>query len=217
VALLLLCVAVLGGLIGAFLPRVVRAHGAVDLPVLLAVPVTAGAFALVTWRAVDLGRAPLIPALLVFTALGLALAAIDLAPHRLPNRLVLPAYPVLGALVAGAGLVEHDGWAIVRAALGAAALFGFFLLLALIHPAGMGMGDVKLAGVIGLVLGAFSWTALVLGGFVAFLLGAVVAVGVLVSGRGNRRTALPFGPFLVAGALAALWLAEPALALAVVG
>jgi leader peptidase (prepilin peptidase)/N-methyltransferase len=79
------------------------------------------------------------------------------------------------------------------------------------------MGDVKLSGVIGLVLGAFSWTALVVGGFVAFLLGAVVAVGVLVSGRGNRRTALPFGPFLVAGALAALWLAEPALALAVVG
>ena len=170
---------------------------------------TAVAFVLVTWRAVQLDQLPVLPALLLFTALGVALSAIDLDVRRLPNVLVLPAYPVLGALLALAAAVTGDWPALLRALLGAVALFGFFFLLALVYPSGMGFGDGKLAGVIGLLLGYLSWGAVVVGAFAGFFLGAVVGVAVMAVGAGGRRTALPFGPFMVLGALAALWIADP--------
>jgi leader peptidase (prepilin peptidase) / N-methyltransferase len=170
---------------------------------------TAVLFVLVTWRAVQLDQLAALPALLFFTALGVALSGIDLDVRRLPNVLVLPSYPVLAALLALASAVTGDWTALVRAGAGAAALFGFFFLLALVHPSGMGFGDVKLAGVIGLLLGWFSWSALVVGAFAGFFLGAVVGVVVMAVGVGGRRTALPFGPFMVLGALAALWIAVP--------
>ncbi len=170
---------------------------------------TAVAFVLVTWRALQLDQLALLPALLFFTALGIALGAIDLDVRRLPNVLVLPAYPVLAVLLAVAAAVQDDWGALVRAALGAVALFGFFFLLALVYPSGMGFGDVKLAGVIGLLLGYLSWGAVVVGAFAGFFLGAVVGVAVMAAGAGGRRTALPFGPFMVLGALAALWIADP--------
>jgi leader peptidase (prepilin peptidase)/N-methyltransferase len=165
-------------------------------------------FVLVTWRLIQLDQLAALPAWLAFTALGIALSAIDLDTKRLPNTLVLPAYPVLAVLLVGAAAVSGDRWAAARAGLGALALFGFFLVLALIYPAGMGMGDVKLAGVLGLVLGYLSWSAVVVGAFAGFFLGAVVGVVVLAAG-GSRKTAMPFGPFMVIGALAALWIADP--------
>ena len=170
---------------------------------------TAVLFVLVTWRAVQLDQLAALPALLVFTGLGIALSGIDLDVRRLPNVLVLPAYPVLAALLAGAAAVTGDWSALLRAGLGAVALFAFFYLLAVVYPSGMGFGDVKLAGVIGLVLGWFSWAAVVIGAFAGFLLGAVVGVAVLATGAGGRKTALPFGPFMVLGALVALWVADP--------
>lgn len=162
-------------------------------------------FVLVAWRALQLGQSAAIPALLTFTAVGIALSFIDLAERRLPNVLVLPAYPALAALVAVAGGVRGDWWALARAGLGGLALFAFFFTLAMASPAAMGFGDVKLSGVIGLVLGYFSWSTLVVGAFAAFLLGAVVGVGIIAAGSGGRKTALPFGPFMVAGALLSLW------------
>jgi leader peptidase (prepilin peptidase)/N-methyltransferase len=168
-------------------------------------------FVLVTWRLVQLGQPAAVPALLVFTALGVALGAIDLDVRRLPNVLVLPAYPVLAVLLAGAAAARDDWWSLARAGLGAVALFAFFFTLATIHPAGMGFGDVKLAGVIGLVLGYLSWGAVVVGAFGGFFLGAVVGVVVMATGSAGRKTAVPFGPFMVAGALAALWITRPAL------
>jgi leader peptidase (prepilin peptidase)/N-methyltransferase len=166
-------------------------------------------FVVVAWRAADLHQAAAIPALLVFTALGIALAGIDLGVRRLPNVLVLPAYPVLAVLLAAAGGLRHDWWSVARAGLGALALFGFFFALATISPRGMGFGDVKLAGVIGLVLGYLSWTALLVGAFAGFFLGAVVGIVVIAVGAGGRKTALPFGPLMVVGALLALWVAVP--------
>jgi leader peptidase (prepilin peptidase)/N-methyltransferase len=174
---------------------------------------TAALFVLVTWRMLQLGQAAAIPALLTFTALGVALSFIDLDVRRLPNVLVLPAYPVLAALLAAAAGVHGDWQTMLRTGLGGLALFGFFFALALIHPQGMGFGDVKLAGLIGMVLGYLSWTALVVGAFAGFFLGAVVGVVVIAVGAGGRKTALPFGPFMVIGALAALWVANPVIAL----
>jgi leader peptidase (prepilin peptidase) / N-methyltransferase len=170
-------------------------------------------FVLVTWRAVQLGQLAAVPALLVFTALGIALAAIDLEVRRLPNVLVLPAYPVIAALLGFAAVVQDAWWSLARAGLGAIALFAFFFLVATLSPGGMGFGDVKWAGVVGMVLGYLSWGALVIGAFAGFFLGAVVGVLVMATGSGGGRTALPFGPFMVAGALAALWITQPALSL----
>lgn len=217
----LLVVGVLGLVTGSFLHLVIaRVPAGASAPSLprsaaplrrsLVQLMTGAAFVAVGWRAVQLHQQGAVPALLVFTALGITLAAIDLDAHRLPDRLVLPAYPVLAVLLAGAAAVRHDGTSVLRAGLGALALFGFFFVLATISPRGMGFGDVKLAGVIGLVLGYLSWSALLIGAFAAFVLGAVAAVAVLASGAGNRKTALPFGPFMVAGALLALWV-TPAL------
>jgi leader peptidase (prepilin peptidase)/N-methyltransferase len=149
-------------------------------------------------------RPALLPAYLYLAAVGVVLAVIDVAHHRLPNVLVLPSYGVLAALLGVAALVEHDGSALLRAAAGAATLFGGLLLLALAQPAAMGFGDVKLAGLLGAALGYLSWGA-VLGGIVAaFLLGGLAGVLLLASRRGGLRTEIAFGPFLLAGTLLAL-------------
>ncbi|GAA1601319.1 A24 family peptidase [Kribbella sancticallisti] len=166
-------------------------------------------FAALAWRLERLDQLPALPAYLWFAAAGLALALIDLELRILPNAIVLPSYPVVAVLLTASAAWQQEWWPLARAGLGAVALFGFFLLLVLVAPAGMGWGDVKLAGLIGAVLGYLSWSALVIGGFGAFVLGAVVGVAVLATGRGGRRTAIPFGPFMIAAALLAIFFAEP--------
>ena len=146
-----------------------------------------------------------LPAYLYFAAIGIALSAIDIDLKRLPDRIVLPSYPVLAVLLAGAAMADGDGWRLARAALAGAALFGFFFALAFAYPAGMGFGDVKLAGLLGLVLGYLSWSAVLVGTFAGFLLGALVGIVLLAGRRGDRKTALPFGPFLIAGTLVAIF------------
>jgi leader peptidase (prepilin peptidase)/N-methyltransferase len=149
-----------------------------------------------------------LPAYLYFGALGLALAFIDLEFRRLPNVLVLPSYPVLAVLLAGSAWWQHDWSAFVRGVIGSAALYGFFYAVVFIYPAGMGFGDVKLAGLVGGVLAYLSWSTLVIGAFLGFLLGAVVGVGLIALGRGGRKTAVPFGPFMIAGALLAIFVGD---------
>jgi len=171
--------------------------------------VTALLFVAVTAELAADHRLALAPALLYFTALGVALSAIDLEVHRLPNALVLPSYPVLAGLLAlGAGLA-HDPALLVRAAIGAAGLGVAYFAIAFAWPGGMGFGDVKFAGLVGAVLGALSYRVLVVGAAAAFLLGAVVGLVLLAARRGSRRTAVPFGPFMVAGSLVALFLGAP--------
>ncbi|MFD7156090.1 prepilin peptidase [Kribbella sp. NPDC059898] len=159
--------------------------------------------------AVRLGTVATLPAYLWFAGTGVALALIDLEVRRLPNAIVLPSYPVLAVLLAGAAAWQHDWWALVRAAIGAAALFAFYLSLVLVYPAGMGWGDVKLSGLVGGVLAFLSWQAFVVGAFAAFLLGAIVGIVVVASRRGGRRTALPFGPFMIGGVLLAVFAGAP--------
>ena len=167
---------------------------------------TAALFVLLTAR---IGGTPALPAYLFLAAIAVPLAVIDLDVRRLPNAIVLPSYPVLAALLAGASANRHEWWPLARSGIGAAALFAFYLVLALAYPSGMGFGDVKLAGLLGGVLAYLSWSALVVGAFLGFLLGAVVGVAVIAAGRGSRKTALPFGPAMLAGALLAVLLADP--------
>ena len=89
------------------------------------------------------------------------------------------------------------------------ALFGFYFAVAFAYPAGMGFGDVKLAGVLGAVLGYLSWSALAVGAFAGFVLGAIGGIAIMAIGRGGRKTAVPFGPFMIAGALVAIFAAGP--------
>jgi leader peptidase (prepilin peptidase)/N-methyltransferase len=138
-------------------------------------------------------------AYLYFAAVSVALALIDLDVRRLPNAIVLPSYFVVGALFVAAAVVTGDVARLATALIGAAALGGLYLFLALVRPGAMGMGDVKLAGLIGLVLGWLGTPELLVGAFAGVGLGGVFAVGLLLAGRG-RRTAMPYGPWLLAGA-----------------
>ena len=128
------------------------------------------------------------------------LAFVDVAVHRLPDPLTGAAYAVtVAGLLIAAASDGHWG-ALGRAAAGGAALAGFYLLLAVISPSGMGLGDVKLAASLGTLLAWSGWRALVLGGFAGFLLAALYSVVLLAVGRTTRKQHIPFGPFMLAGA-----------------
>ncbi|MEN9620705.1 MAG: hypothetical protein RL499_898 [Actinomycetota bacterium] len=148
-------------------------------------------------------------ALLFFASISIALTAIDLDTHRLPDAIVLPAYAVLGVLLAGAAIATGDLESAARAAAGAGILFTGYMALALISPRGMGMGDVKLAGVIGLVLGWFGWPTLAVGTLAAFLLGGLVSVVLILARRASRNTGIPFGPWMLSGAWVGILWGEP--------
>lgn len=152
---------------------------------------------------------PDLPVYLALAFVAVVLAAIDLAHRRLPNLIVLPA--IAGAL-AGFGVVAvvtGDTAGLLRAAGGGAALFAAYLLLALLWPSGMGMGDVKLAALLGLALGWVGWGAWAIGAFAAFLVGSLVGVAVLLIRGGGRRTMIPFGPSMLVGAAIGLVVGEP--------
>ena len=142
-------------------------------------------------------------------AVGVALALIDLDVKRLPDVLTLPSYPVGAVLLGGAAIADGDAGLMVRAALGALALFAFYFLLLVIYPPGMGFGDVKLAGVLGLYLAYLGWGTLIVGGFLGFLLGAVVSIGLMLVRRAGRKSKIPFGPFMLVGAFLAIFIGQP--------
>lgn len=155
-------------------------------------------FALVALRFAD--RPLLLAAYLAFGALAVGLSLIDLDVHRLPNVMVLPSYPVLAVLLAvGAG--GHD---LLRAATGAVLLFGFFFVVAMVAPGGIGFGDVKLAGVVGGMTAALSWGAFLTGALGGFFLGAIAGVLLMLGRRAHRRTAVAFGPFMLLAAWASI-------------
>lgn len=165
-----------------------------------AVVLTATLFGLLSWR---LGPTPLLPAYLYLAVVLVALTLVDARVLRLPDVLTLPSYVVGGALLATGMWCVGKVPLLIGAAFGAAALGLGFLVLAVINPAGMGLGDVKLAGLLGMYLGVSGTVTAVVAVFLAFTSAGLFAV---VAVRG-RRTAFPMGPFLAAGALAAVLLA----------
>jgi leader peptidase (prepilin peptidase)/N-methyltransferase len=134
----------------------------------------------------------------------------DLDTHRLPNAIVLPAYPVAAVLLILAAWGSSGIGALGRAAIAGAALFGFYFVMMVVYPSGMGFGDVKLAGALGLYLGWVGWGALLVGAFAAFLLGGAVSIVLLLTGRATRKTGIPFGPFMLLGAGVGIAVGEPA-------
>lgn len=162
------------------------------------------ALALAVLGVLGLGIRPLLLGVVAVAMVTEELARVDIAEHRLPNRLVLPLYPVVVLGVVGDSAVSGTNPLIAIAA--GAGTFVFLLTLCL--AGGMGMGDVKLGGVLGLCLGALGLTAAAGGLALGFVAGAIGGLFVLArtSAAGSlqrQRQRIPFGPFLLAG----FWLA----------
>lgn len=172
----------------------------VVLTALLAAGLFAGAVALG-------GPRPATVALLWAAGAAVVLGSVDLLVHRLPDRVTYPAAAVCAAaLLVDAGTT--GGWPdLLRAVLAAAAAFGGAVVLALLAPDGLGFGDVKLLGLLGLLLGWFGWEVLLAGVLLGLLVGAGVSLVLLATRRAGWRSAVPFGPPLLTGAALALVLA----------
>lgn len=176
--------------------RTVRIAGAVITAV------TFGALAL------RFGLSLILPTLLIFAAASTVLTLVDLTEKRLPNAVVFPTLGVVALLMVITTALVSSAWSpLLWAVSGAAAMFAVYVLLALISPSSMGMGDVKLALVVGLVLGWFGLNTWVIGLLAAFVIGGVVAVIALALRRVTLRGSIPFGPSMLAGALVAVLLA----------
>ena len=139
-------------------------------------------------------------AVLYLVAISIALTLIDLDTHRLPNAIVIPSYLVGGAIYVAAAVVGSNYDSLCRAAIGMAALFLLYAVMAFAYPGGMGLGDVKLAGVLGLYLGWSGWGSLAVGALAAFILGGLFGLILIIIRKANARSGIPFGPWMIAGA-----------------
>lgn len=159
-----------------------------------------GTALLFAFTALRFGLSWELPAFLFLAGAGVLLAVIDLQHRRLPNRVVVPAIAVGAALLTVAAAGGSDWPALLRAGLGGLAYFAVFLVMALISPRSLAMGDVKLAALLGLHLGWLGWTAVVLGAAAGFVVQALVALVLLALRRVELRGELPFGPAMLLGA-----------------
>lgn len=150
-----------------------------------------------------------LPAYVVLAAVSVVLVVVDVAHHRLPNRVLYPGAVASAVLLAVAAAVQHDWWDVLRAGEAAGAVYVVFFVLALISPRSLGMGDVRLAALLGAYLGFRSWPLVYLGLLAGFVIAAGIAVVLLAARRATRTTALPFGPALILGTLLVLAAAHP--------
>lgn len=146
-----------------------------------------------------IGASWTLPAYMWFAALTLVLSLVDLEHKRLPNRILYPGTIVAVVLLTAGAALDGGIDAIPRSIAGGAGYFGSLLLIALVARGGFGMGDVKLAFVLGVFAAHRSWQALGVAVFGAFVLGGVVSIVLLVMGRAGRKDTVPFGPSLVLG------------------
>ncbi|TGA96102.1 A24 family peptidase [Streptomyces sp. MZ04] len=154
--------------------------------------------------ALTTGARPELGVWMLLAPFGVLLAVVDFTVHRLPDVLTLPLAGAALALLGGAALLPERGGSWTGALYGALALAGAYFVLFLISPNGMGFGDVKLALALGAVLGWYGWGVLLLGTFAGFLLASLYGAGLVIARRAGRKTAIPFGPFLIGGAFVGL-------------
>ncbi|MFC9653817.1 prepilin peptidase [Streptomyces sp. NPDC056937] len=182
-----------------------RVRYALSLPVPLLTALACAVLAAAT------GPRPELAVWLLLAPFAVLLALVDRNVHRLPDQLTLPLAVAAAVLLGLAALLPDGGgdgtgpggpggsWP--TALLGGLALGVCYFVLFLINPNGMGFGDVKLALSLGVALGWYGWTVLFVGAFAGFLLGSLYGFGLILLRRASRKSAFPFGPFMIVGAL----------------
>ncbi|GID29100.1 prepilin peptidase [Paractinoplanes brasiliensis] len=193
---LVICAAVFGASVGALLPRAARRFPTRVSPYAAFIPVVASASTgaiVCVLLAGALGPSPMLPFYLLATIPGLLLALVDLRCLRLPDPLVA----VFAALTV-VPLAASQPQRIMPALAAGAVVVTAYLGIALLPGRGLGLGDVKLAGVIATILGFAGWEAVLVGVVVPHLIAGPVALVMLLARRGRP---LPFGPALLVGAL----------------
>lgn len=170
-----------------------------------------GTAAVFAATAVRLGVDAALPAFLVVMAGLVAISAVDLELFIVPNRILYPTLFAAAPLLLAAAAVDGDWNGVRTAAIGGALGWGLLLVIHLVSPAGMGFGDVRLAGLIGMMLGWLSLGHVLVGLFLAFASAAVLGVGLIALGVKGRKDKVPFGPFLAAGALMTVLFGSPIL------
>lgn len=159
--------------------------------------------------AVGIGWEPGLAAWLYLVPVGVALAVVDWRTMLLPTAVIAPSYLVVLVLVGASAAIQQDLDDLLRAGLGWLVAGALYAAMWFVHPRGLGYGDVRLSGVLGLALGQLGWPELLVGIWAGFLLGGVIG-GVLSLLRVVRRRGYPFGPFMLLGAVAGV-VAGPAL------
>jgi leader peptidase (prepilin peptidase) / N-methyltransferase len=165
-------------------------------------------FAITAWR---LGWDPALPAFLVWVAVLVALSFIDLDTFTLPRKIIYAGAVAGVVLLGAAALVNGELRGPAEAVAGALIGFGVLFVIHVISPRGMGFGDVRLAGLLGLYLGWIELPLVAVGLFLAFLFASVVGISLMLAKRKGRKDRVPFGPFLALGALVAVWVGVPIL------
>jgi leader peptidase (prepilin peptidase) / N-methyltransferase len=137
------------------------------------------------------------------TAVCLLLGYVDARTRLLPTQLIAPSYWVIIVLLLAAALVDQSFGEARGAFLGWLVMGGFYVVLWRLGP-GLGYGDVRLSGLLALCLGFLGWEQLITGLYAGFLLGGVGSGVLVLARRANRKTQLPFGPYMMLGTLVAL-------------
>jgi leader peptidase (prepilin peptidase) / N-methyltransferase len=154
----------------------------------------------VGWR---VGWDPILGCWIYVAGIGIVLAYVDAQTRLLPTRVIAPSYAIVVALIGAAAAITSDSHRLLGSALGWLAMGGFYFLLWFVYPRGLGYGDVRLSGLLGLALGYVGWSALVTGMYAGFLLGGVGGIALAALRIVNRRR-FPFGPFMLLGSLVGL-------------
>ena len=171
------------------------------VPLWTIVPLALALTVLMAWR---FGASLMLVSVVPLMGMLAAITVIDLRELRVPNAILRPAAVVAVPAIVIASFADWSDLSLIRAVLGALAMGAVYFVMALINPAGMGMGDVKLAPFLGAQLALFGWIPLVRGLFLAFLIVGPVAILLLLFRRAGAKTGLPFAPFMAAGTIAAL-------------
>ncbi|MEV6944074.1 A24 family peptidase [Streptomyces sp. NPDC051172] len=158
------------------------------------------------------GRHPETAVWVLLTPVAVLLTLVDHRVHRLPDVLTLPLAATTAALLGIAAALPSATGSWPTALLGGPALGSAYLVLFLVHPSGMGFGDVKLALALGTALGWYGWQILLTGAFAGLLYGSVYGFGMVLARRAGRKSAIPLGPFMIGGAFTGLLLGAVAAA-----
>ncbi|WP_238163124.1 prepilin peptidase [Kribbella capetownensis] len=156
-----------------------------------------------------LGITAVLPAWLLMAISGAVLGYIDARTRYLPSAIIWPSYAVVGVALIGASAGSGDWGALRRAVIAGVIGFAVFYVLWFVFPSGVGFGDVRLSGLLGLPLGWLGWGEFISGLYGGFFIGALVGIALIAARVMKRKQMVPFGPFMLIGALGGVLLGGP--------